>query len=97
MTWTWAGATDHVMVGPAGVFVLDTKHLNGDARVSHGVLVVRWREDPEDGYDVPRLPSALKYRSAVIARQLETHGLGQRALWFSPWWSCGRVSSKALF
>jgi Nuclease-related domain len=45
------GNLDHVLVGPAGVFMLESKHLAGRLRIEAGKLVVRWHEDPEDGYE----------------------------------------------
>jgi hypothetical protein len=45
------GNIDHVLVGPAGVFMLESKRLAGRVRVEAGQLVVRWHEDPEDGYE----------------------------------------------
>jgi hypothetical protein len=42
---------DHVLVGPAGVFMLESKRLAGQVKVRAGKLVVRWHEDPEDGYE----------------------------------------------
>jgi hypothetical protein len=38
---TGYGNLDHVLVGPAGVFVLESKNLNGIVSVRHGVLSVR--------------------------------------------------------
>jgi hypothetical protein len=71
------GNIDHVLVGPAGVFVLETKQLNGDASVRRGVLSVHWREDPDDGYRLPRLTGTLKQRSSLVAQHLEAGGLGR--------------------
>ena len=48
---TGQGNIDHVLVGPAGVFMLESKRLAGDLRVDAGKLVVRWHEDPEAGYE----------------------------------------------
>lgn len=48
---TGQGNIDHVLVGPAGVFMLESKRLAGGVRVDAGKLVVRWHEDPEDGYE----------------------------------------------
>ena len=45
------GNLDHVLVGPAGVFMLESKRLAGRVGVETGKLVVRWHEDPEDGYE----------------------------------------------
>jgi hypothetical protein len=48
---TGQGNIDHVLVGPAGVFMLESKRLAGDVMVDAGKLSVRWHEDPEDGYE----------------------------------------------
>jgi hypothetical protein len=45
------GNIDHVLVGPAGVFMLESKRLSGMVAIRHEKLVVRWREDPDDGYE----------------------------------------------
>jgi hypothetical protein len=74
---TGRGNIDHVLVGPAGVFVLETKHLNGDASVRGGVLSIRWREDPDDGYKLARLAGVLKHRSSIVAGHLEAAGFGR--------------------
>ena len=44
------GNIDHLLIGPPGVFVLDTKRLGGRVNVHRGVVSVRWHEDPDDGY-----------------------------------------------
>src|SRR3954451_17974120 len=41
---TGRGNFDHILVGPAGVFLLETKNLSGRQSVDHGVLSVRWPE-----------------------------------------------------
>ena len=48
---TGHGNIDHILVGPAGVFMLESKRLAGEVRVNAGKLAVRWHEDPEDGYE----------------------------------------------
>jgi Nuclease-related domain len=40
-----------VLIGPPGVFVLESKNLNGIVSVHHSVLHARWHEDPDDGYE----------------------------------------------
>ena len=45
------GNVDHVLVGPAGIFMLESKRLAGRVKVDSGKLVVRWHEDPQDGYE----------------------------------------------
>jgi hypothetical protein len=54
--------------------VLDTKNPSGVVSVKAGVLTVRYREDPDDGYELPRLAS----RMGWLARAVETrlHGDG---------------------
>jgi hypothetical protein len=54
--WVWhdidrgSGANfDHVLVGPAGVFLLDTKNDGGEGRIENGELWIRQLEDPDDG------------------------------------------------
>jgi Nuclease-related domain len=67
---TGRGNLDHVLVGPAGVFLLDTKNLHGILSVKRGVLSVRWREDPDDGYENYRLAATMRGRARVLAEQL---------------------------
>jgi hypothetical protein len=62
------GNVDHVVVGPPGVFVLDTKSLSGVVSVRAGVLTVQYREDPDDGYELRNLAS----RMGWLARTVET-------------------------
>jgi hypothetical protein len=63
------GNVDHVLVGPPGVFLLDSKNLHGVLSVSAGVLSVRWREDPADGYENRQLAPRMRSLACV----LETH------------------------
>jgi Nuclease-related domain len=71
------GNVDHVVVGPPGVFVLDSKNLSGVVSIEAGVLSVRWREDPEDGYELPKLASRMRWLARTIEARL--HGDGVRA------------------
>lgn len=66
---TGRGNIDHLVAGPPGVFVLDSKNLPGLLSVSGGVLSVRRREDPDDGYDDRRL-TARMYRQAQQVEEL---------------------------
>ena len=49
--WVWAssGSFEHLVVGPSGAYLLDTKRFAGEAMVREGVLGVRrddtWRSD----------------------------------------------------
>jgi hypothetical protein len=72
---TGRGNIDHVLVGPAGVFVLETKHLSGDASVRKGVLKICRSDDADDGYRDSRLAGLVMRRSAVVIRELQARGL----------------------
>lgn len=69
------GNIDHVLVGPAGVFVLETKKLRGICSVQHGTLSVRWREDPEDGYENHSIGPRTRAASAALSETLRADGL----------------------
>ncbi len=60
--------SQEALVGPAGVFLLDSKNLHGMLAVRSGVLLVRWREDPADGYGNRDLTP----RMLALGRVLET-------------------------
>ncbi len=72
------GNIDHVLVGPAGVFVLETKNLNGLASVADDVLKVRYRV-AADGYALDRVGTATRGRAASLHVQLR--GAGVRPGW----------------
>lgn len=69
------GNVDHVAVGPPGVFVLDTKKLSGVVSVTAGVLSVRWREDPNDGYEMPTLASRMRWLAGIVETRLRGEGV----------------------
>jgi len=57
------GNVDHFVVGPAGVFLLDSKNWSGVVSVADGVATVTPRENPDAAWSWPRLPGALKRAS----------------------------------
>jgi hypothetical protein len=69
------GNIDHLLIGPAGVFVVETKSLSGLLSVHSDALLVRWREDPDDGYENPRLGARVRGAAAGVADQLRIRGL----------------------
>lgn len=69
------GNLDHIVVGPAGVFLLDSKNLSGRAEVEDGVLHVRFPLSPTDDWDYTRLPRAL-FGAAVGLRERLRQELG---------------------
>lgn len=68
------GNIDHVLIGPPGVFLLETKNLSGTASVSADTLHVRWLEDLDDGYSNsaigPRARGAAARLSAEVAARI---------------------------
>jgi Nuclease-related domain len=46
------GNRDHIVIGPSGVYLLDTKAPGGIVTVENGVMTVRRREDPDDRYEL---------------------------------------------
>jgi hypothetical protein len=79
---TGRGNIDHILVGPPGVFVLESKNLNGTITVKSGTLAVRWREDPTDGYESPRLAACMRQRAAGLSGGLRS--LGIAGVWVQP-------------
>jgi len=64
------GNVDHVVVGPSGVFLLDSKSPGGEVTVDGGVLKVRWLEDPDDGYEIPGISRRMRASAAGLQRRL---------------------------
>ena len=59
------GNVDHLLVGPGGVFLLDSKQWAGDIVVApDGVVTVTPRDHPEDAWSSPRLARSMKAASA---------------------------------
>jgi len=75
---TGHGHHGHVLVGPAGVFLLESRSLSGTVTVDDGVLRVRWHDDPDDAYDNPRLGARIRARAADLAGRLRAHGIVTR-------------------
>jgi hypothetical protein len=53
------GNLDHVVVGPGGVYLLDTKNLGGTISVKDGALAVHFQLSPIDDYVYTGLPRAM--------------------------------------
>jgi hypothetical protein len=67
---TGRGNIDHLIVGPPGVFLLDSKNLSGVLAVKAGVLSIRCREDPYETYKDVRLARQMRDRVADLEEQL---------------------------
>lgn len=64
------GNRDHVVVGPAGVFLLDTKNVTGIASVEDGQLTVRRPEDERATYQYSKLAGAIAGASAGLRDEI---------------------------
>jgi hypothetical protein len=64
------GNRDHIVVGPPGVYLLDTKAPGGIVSVETGVMTVRRREDPEDLYEQRSLAGHMRGAAAELAGDL---------------------------
>jgi Nuclease-related domain len=57
------GNVDHVVVSSAGVFVLDSKLLGGEASIRGDTVRIQRRDDEEDSYDMWWLAKAMRARA----------------------------------
>jgi hypothetical protein len=73
---------DHVVLGPAGLFLLDSKNYSGEASIEAGELRVRWLEDPEDGWVCHGMVSRMRAASAEFKERIEA-ATGVR-VWVQP-------------
>lgn len=76
------GNIDHILVGPAGVFLLETKKLGGVVSVECGALSVRWREDLDDGYEARQIGPRARGLAAQLAERLRESGMPN--VWVQP-------------
>ncbi len=76
------GNVDHVVIGPPGIFLLDSKNLHGLVSVEAGVLTVKWREDPQDGYENRRLAARSRAAAAELSQALSR--TGEPRVWVQP-------------
>jgi hypothetical protein len=71
------GNVDHFVVGPAGVFLLDSKNWFGVVSVADGVATVTPRDNPDAAWSWPRLPGAMK-RASFQNKEAIEHLTGVR-------------------
>lgn len=79
---TERGNIDHILVGPPGVFLLETKRLGGIVSVERGALSVRWHEDPDDGYDARQIGPRTRALAAQLAERVKESGAPN--VWVQP-------------
>lgn len=94
------GNFDHIVVAPSGqVFLLDSKSYGGILNISGGRICVRWRDDPEDGWELD-LGRHLRGAAAGLSRALAEQGLERH--WITPvaviWgdWKGGPIRNGAV-
>ena len=68
------GNIDHVLIGPPGVFLLETKNLTGLVSVVNDSVDVRWLEEPEDGYVNDSIGRRARGAAAELSRALGPRG-----------------------
>ena len=76
------GNRDHIVIGPSGVYLLDTKSPGGIVSIDNSVMTVRRREDPEDLYEQRTLAGRMRGAAAELADDLG-HTTGKRP-WVTP-------------
>ncbi|ROR91062.1 nuclease-related domain-containing protein [Nocardioides aurantiacus] len=81
------GNVDHVLIGPGGVFVLDTKRIDGRVIVEDGIVTVRRIDDPELRYEHRGTGHLLRLASETHHRVLAASRIN---VWVTPvmvWWA----------
>lgn len=64
---TGKGNRDHVLVGPAGVFLLDSKKLGGTISVAGDVVRVERPDDERDSYELRKLAVSMRGEAARLS------------------------------
>lgn len=64
------GNIDHVVVCPAGVFLLDSKWLGGEASIDADVVRVQMLDDEEESYELTRLASGMRGRAVRLQEDI---------------------------
>ncbi len=70
---------DHVLTGPSGIFLLETKNLAGTISVEDGVLVARQFDDPDEIYRYRSLAPRLRGQAKELSARL--HDESGRRTW----------------
>jgi hypothetical protein len=65
------GNLDHVVIGPGGVFLLDSKHRWGTFAIENGVLTYRYPTTPGSRQSMATVPGRLKATARDLERRLQ--------------------------
>lgn len=68
---TGRGNRDHIAIGPAGVYLLDSKNLSGTIEVDGDVIRARYRDYPRDDYTLDRIGSWMRSEAAKLKSEIE--------------------------
>jgi hypothetical protein len=71
------GNRDHVLVGAAGVFLLDSKHLLGTTSVEGDVVRVERPDNPPASYELRRLAAGARAAAAGLKADLQAPAGGR--------------------
>src|SRR5919201_4250434 len=66
------GNIDHLVIGPGGVFLLDSKNLWGSFSVEERVLTCHQPSVPRGDYSMPKLPGSLSAAARAVERRLKS-------------------------
>lgn len=69
------GNVDHVLIGPRGVFLLDSKWLGGEASIEGDAIRVTRRDDPSNSYLADRVASRLRGQAASLKADIDAAGI----------------------
>jgi Nuclease-related domain len=76
------GNFDHVVVGDAGAFLLDSKNYGGEATLEDGVLKIRRLDDPDDSYTRDDIVRRMRAAAAELKARIAADS--QVRVWVQP-------------
>ena len=95
------GNYDHIAVGPSGVYLLDSKNLQGVTEIRKGVPHVRRRHDPDSGYASREIRTkVLLYADRVkqeIGRTTEVQGVQPVVVFWSEFPQAVVVAGRCVY
>jgi hypothetical protein len=65
------GNLDHIVVGPGGVFLLDSKNLSGTVTLEETGLQTHYTDAPRDGFTYTSLAGAMRGASAHLKDRIK--------------------------